>query len=529
MSRGSLALSLFLVACSNDPSGSSDNEADVLLSEDAGAVDSQDAPDHGDAAYVDSTDTTDTSDAPPTCQLGIIAGPKADAWRFTSTGLAAAGGGLALEFLWLQATKDPIKGPPRVDPDEPSYTPSRVMTGALETPMLASVFLDNLSSGWSRFAEIADPTWCSGLQPTSAGALIGCLQGEHPYGLHVFGLTADGVWELPAGYRPVDPGHFTNNARSGAFAQPNNELWALLFEVDDPTLPGRAPWDSLAIVGRLDPSTGSVVTQRALPDALDLRYSLQSHLASTSTHLAVAAKFSNVPTVDNIKSLITCTIPVDELSSTSWSCLERDDYGELGPTNWSLVGVEGTGFAVVREGPRIDLAPQVIVDHVGPDATTRVTASLGQREAGAGIPSIQPYEVAGGTLVAHTYGKNDEAYSNLWRLSAWGGVHWALENVPISDTNTISMTSSVDARDDGFTVGSQSGFVSRWSPWGHQTCEEAGVCGTMKWSDCDDGNPCTKNLCEPDTGCANPQFEDGTPCGYENGAVRTCAGGVCQL
>jgi hypothetical protein len=108
-------------------------------------------------------------------------------------------------------------------------------------------------------------------------------------------------------------------------------------------------------------------------------------------------------------------------------------------------------------------------------------------------------------------------------------VHWARENVPISETNTISVTSSVDARDDGFTVGSQSGFVSRWSPWGHQTCEEAGVCGTMKWSDCDDGNPCTKNLCEPDTGCANPPFEDGAPCGYEDGAVRTCAGGVCQL
>ena len=345
----------------------------------------------------------------------------------------------------------------------------------------------------------------------------------------MFGLTADGVWELPASYRPVDPSHFLNNVPSGAFARHNSELWALLFDVDDPTLPGRAPWDSLAIVGRLDPSTGSVVTQRALPDALDLRYSLGSQLASTSTHLAVAAKFSNGPTVDNIKSLITCTIPVDELSSTSWSCVERDDYGELGPINWTLVGVEGTGFAVVREGPRIVLAPQVIVDYIGPDATTRVSASLGQRPPGAGIPSIQPFEVAGGTLVAHIYGANDEAYSNLWRLNAWGGVHWARENVPISETNTISVTSSVDARDDGFTVGSPSGFVSRWSPWGHQTCEEAGVCGTMKWSDCDDGNPCTKNLCEPDTGCANPAFEDGTPCGYADGAVRTCAGGVCQL
>jgi hypothetical protein len=67
------------------------------------------------------------------------------------------------------------------------------------------------------------------------------------------------------------------------------------------------------------------------------------------------------------------------------------------------------------------------------------------------------------------------------------------------------------------------------SPWGHRSCEDAGVCATKSYTDCDDGNPCTKNLCEPDTGCANPPFEDGTPCGYEDGAVRTCAGGVCQL
>ena len=63
--------------------------------------------------------------------------------------------------------------------------------------------------------------------------------------------------------------------------------------------------------------------------------------------------------------------------------------------------------------------------------------------------------------------------------------------------------------------------------WGLVVGTERGRCAALRPDDCDDGNPCTKNLCEPATGCTNPPFEDGTPCGPPGGEMRTCAGGSC--
>jgi hypothetical protein len=130
------------------------------------------------------------------------------------------------------------------------------------------------------------------------------------------------------------------------------------------------------------------------------------------------------------------------------------------------------------------------------------------------------YQVAGGALYAAVHATEERR--RIWRVNQFGAVHWQ------RDVETGIRGPFFYADDRRLLVGGLKTH-DHLSPWGHQTCEEAGVCGTMKWSDCDDGNPCTKNLCEPDTGCANPPFEDGTPCGYEDGAVRTCAGGVCQL
>lgn len=59
--------------------------------------------------------------------------------------------------------------------------------------------------------------------------------------------------------------------------------------------------------------------------------------------------------------------------------------------------------------------------------------------------------------------------------------------------------------------------------WGHPTCEESGVCAALTYEDCDDNNPCTKNLCEPDIGCVNPLWDDGTYCGPD----KVCQSGSC--
>jgi hypothetical protein len=47
-------------------------------------------------------------------------------------------------------------------------------------------------------------------------------------------------------------------------------------------------------------------------------------------------------------------------------------------------------------------------------------------------------------------------------------------------------------------------------------------------TDCDDGNECTTNTCEPSDGtCINDPVPDGTPCDFA-GAPGVCSGGVCS-
>lgn len=47
-------------------------------------------------------------------------------------------------------------------------------------------------------------------------------------------------------------------------------------------------------------------------------------------------------------------------------------------------------------------------------------------------------------------------------------------------------------------------------------------------ADCNDGNDCTADLCDPGTGaCSNPSAVDGTTCDF-SGAAGVCMSGVCQ-
>ncbi len=45
------------------------------------------------------------------------------------------------------------------------------------------------------------------------------------------------------------------------------------------------------------------------------------------------------------------------------------------------------------------------------------------------------------------------------------------------------------------------GLSQRVDPWGHASCNEAGVCATAQASDCDDGNTCTVDSCDASKGC----------------------------
>ena len=63
---------------------------------------------------------------------------------------------------------------------------------------------------------------------------------------------------------------------------------------------------------------------------------------------------------------------------------------------------------------------------------------------------------------------------------------------------------------------------------GLETCV-GGVCTPGTALDCDDGNSCTVDSCDPIAGCGHTTSPDGTPCYDSNGCTQTdvCQGGTC--
>jgi len=59
---------------------------------------------------------------------------------------------------------------------------------------------------------------------------------------------------------------------------------------------------------------------------------------------------------------------------------------------------------------------------------------------------------------------------------------------------------------------------------GVETCQ-GGVCAPGIALDCDDGNQCTTDSCDPVVGCAATDVADGTPCNQNGGTI--CMSGTC--
>ncbi|MCB9787919.1 MAG: hypothetical protein H6744_14640 [Deltaproteobacteria bacterium] len=67
-------------------------------------------------------------------------------------------------------------------------------------------------------------------------------------------------------------------------------------------------------------------------------------------------------------------------------------------------------------------------------------------------------------------------------------------------------------------------WILRTDFWGRTCGMRLGVCADMAWQDCEDGNPCTINWCDPDQGCTHPPLPDGSPCDIG----KTCQGAICK-
>ncbi len=62
----------------------------------------------------------------------------------------------------------------------------------------------------------------------------------------------------------------------------------------------------------------------------------------------------------------------------------------------------------------------------------------------------------------------------------------------------------------------------RTDKWGHSNCTVAGKCGAVAAQDCDDGNPCTVDVCDATTGCSSTKTSGGL-CA----TGKICKAGVC--
>ena len=62
--------------------------------------------------------------------------------------------------------------------------------------------------------------------------------------------------------------------------------------------------------------------------------------------------------------------------------------------------------------------------------------------------------------------------------------------------------------------------------WGHVDCAEAGVCWNKSLADCDDGNPCTGDTCDPVSGCKHMAYADGAVCSDDG--MQHCNAGACK-
>ena len=103
-----------------------------------------------------------------------------------------------------------------------------------------------------------------------------------------------------------------------------------------------------------------------------------------------------------------------------------------------------------------------------------------------------------------------------------------------ADGNTLwqqkvgNLSTSIASLSDGWIIAGQTGgngfHLTRTDLWGNASCVASGTCAGLNVSDCDDGNPCTADLCDAaHNGCWHTNMTNGIACGY--GAV--CGAGTC--
>ncbi|MCB9787918.1 MAG: hypothetical protein H6744_14635 [Deltaproteobacteria bacterium] len=122
----------------------------------------------------------------------------------------------------------------------------------------------------------------------------------------------------------------------------------------------------------------------------------------------------------------------------------------------------------------------------------------------------------------------------MLKLNRWGSFEW----MRLFGGPNIDYAWDIVASTDGsftligawnYTLGTATtndarSLLVRTDFWGRTCGMRLGVCADMPWQDCEDGNPCTINWCDPDQGCTHPPLPDGSPCDIG----KTCQGAICK-
>ncbi len=74
------------------------------------------------------------------------------------------------------------------------------------------------------------------------------------------------------------------------------------------------------------------------------------------------------------------------------------------------------------------------------------------------------------------------------------------------------------------------GWLLRTGPWGNRTCLTAGLCWKTQRASCNDGKSCTRDRCDPKSGCKPLPHNDGSYCSppFKCALSPSCVSGKCE-
>ncbi|MBM4395055.1 MAG: hypothetical protein FJ087_05140 [Deltaproteobacteria bacterium] len=201
---------------------------------------------------------------------------------------------------------------------------------------------------------------------------------------------------------------------------------------------------------------------------------------------------------------------------------------DLPSSPFGMIAAEGGGaWVALHTG---------ILQRLRADGTTAHQASLGQWISSASVPMART--PGGGVGVFLATGPSGAVKTDivLLRFDAAANLLGSTRLDPGEHDSPLAASTGAAGR---LLAGIRTGKAC-WDPpcdpvfqsivglrigaWGVLGCEADGVCAGLAPADCDDHDPCTRDGCDPITGCTHDAWPGGTPCG--DGFV--CNSGTCQ-